>query len=62
MAVGVALFSIIVFGTVTRRRGELDGSNTRNGVTQGPALPDGVEVAGEPAGRRRRPSRRRAPG
>ena len=44
MAAGIAVFSIIVFGAVTAGAESSDGSNTRNGVMVGPALPEGLEV------------------
>ena len=43
MAVGIALFSVVVFGAVTAGAETSDGSNTRNGVSQ-PPLPAGVVV------------------
>lgn len=43
MALGVAIFSVIVYGAVTAGAESSDGSNTRNGVTQ-PALPQGVDA------------------
>ncbi|HEU0101796.1 MAG TPA: hypothetical protein VFR07_05695 [Mycobacteriales bacterium] len=42
MGIGCLAFSVIVFGAVTAGAESADGSNTRNGVIQGPALPEGI--------------------
>jgi hypothetical protein len=42
MALGCLVFSVITFGIVTAGSETSDGSNTRNGVIQGPALPEGI--------------------
>ncbi len=44
MAAGIAVFCVVVFGAVTAGADSSDGSNTRNGVMVGPALPEGLEV------------------
>lgn len=44
MGIGVVLFGVIVYGIVTAGSPSSDGSNTRNAVTQGPELPEGVQV------------------
>ena len=42
MALGVLLFAVLAFTIVTAGSETSDGSNTRNGVVQGPALPEGI--------------------
>jgi hypothetical protein len=42
MAIAILAFGAIVFGTVTAGAESADGSNTRNGVIQGPPLPEGI--------------------
>ena len=42
MAAAILAFGAIVFGTVTAGAESSDGSNTRNGVIQGPPLPEGI--------------------
>ena len=48
MAIGVVLFGVIVFGVVTAGAETSDGSNTRNGVIQGPTLPEGITADATP--------------
>lgn len=44
LAVGITIYSLIVFGAVAAGSETADGSNTRNAVTSGPPLPEGVHV------------------
>ena len=43
MAAGMAVFGLVIFGSVAAGAERSQGSTTRNGVSQ-PPLPDGIQI------------------
>lgn len=48
LGIVIVIGAAIIFGTVTAGNESSDGSNTRNGVTVGPPLPQGITVDSNP--------------